>query len=182
MKNARNLTFYSRKINSFLQVLDFTPTVRDGRGRLRPPSEFKVLAFKDPDMSVFAYALLNSSLFRWFVDVVSDGSHLNMREVNHITFDAKQAVASASKLRPLCKSLTKTLVKTSFERVMVYKHDTLTVQCIVPKHAKSVIDQIDEVLSKQYRFTPEELDFIINYDIKYRMGLGSGATELDDDE
>ena len=38
------------------------------------------------------------------------------------------------------------------------------------KLSKPVIDQIDCVLAKHYGFTDEELDFIINYDIKYRMG------------
>ena len=33
-----------------------------------------------------------------------------------------------------------------------------------------IIDEIDKVLAKHYGFTDEELDFIINYDIKYRMG------------
>ncbi|MBA3248016.1 MAG: hypothetical protein H0T63_08030 [Pyrinomonadaceae bacterium] len=33
-----------------------------------------------------------------------------------------------------------------------------------------IIDEIDRVLAKHYGFTDEELDFIINYDIKYRMG------------
>jgi len=28
------------------------------------------------------------------------------------------------------------------------------------------------LLAEHYGFTDEELDFIINYDIKYRMGLG----------
>ena len=39
-----------------------------------------------------------------------------------------------------------------------------------PKLSKSIIDEIDKVLAKHYGFTEEELDFIINYDIKYRMG------------
>ncbi len=38
------------------------------------------------------------------------------------------------------------------------------------KYSKSIIDEIDKVLAKLYGFTEEELDFIINYDIKYRMG------------
>jgi hypothetical protein len=33
-----------------------------------------------------------------------------------------------------------------------------------------MIDKIDKALTKHYGFTEEELDFIINYDIKYRMG------------
>ena len=39
-----------------------------------------------------------------------------------------------------------------------------------PKKSKPIIDEIDKVLAKHYGFTEEELDFIINYDIKYRMG------------
>lgn len=55
-------------------------------------------------------------------------------------------------------------------RTMRFKHDALTVQCIIPKHSKPIIDEIDTVLAKHYGFTEEELDFIVNYDIKYRMG------------
>lgn len=36
--------------------------------------------------------------------------------------------------------------------------------------SKLIIDKIDILLAKYYGFTEEELDFIINYDIKYRMG------------
>ena len=41
------------------------------------------------------------------------------------------------------------------------------------RKSKHIIDHIDRVLAQHYGFTNEELDFIINYDIKYRMGLGS---------
>lgn len=37
-------------------------------------------------------------------------------------------------------------------------------------YSKVLMDEIDKVLAKHYGFTEEELDFIINYDIKYRMG------------
>jgi len=35
---------------------------------------------------------------------------------------------------------------------------------------KKIGPTINKVLTKRYGFTEEELDFIINYDIKYRMG------------
>lgn len=38
------------------------------------------------------------------------------------------------------------------------------------KLSKPVINEIDKALATHYGFTEEELDFIINYDIKYRMG------------
>ena len=40
-----------------------------------------------------------------------------------------------------------------------------------------IIDEIDRVFAQHYSFTDEELDFIINYDIKYRMGRDSGGDE-----
>jgi len=45
------------------------------------------------------------------------------------------------------------------------------------KLSKPIIDEIDKVLAKHYGFTEEELDFIINYDIKYRMGDELGSQE-----
>ena len=40
-----------------------------------------------------------------------------------------------------------------------------------------LIDEIDKVLAAHYGFSEEELDFIINYDIKYRMGDELGGEE-----
>ncbi|HEY7029691.1 MAG TPA: DNA methyltransferase, partial [Thermomicrobiales bacterium] len=47
---------------------------------------------------------------------------------------------------------------------------TVSQQKYRPRFAKPIIDEIDRVLARHYGFTDEELDFIINYDIKYRMG------------
>ena len=163
-------TFYSRKVNAFLQILDFVPHVHDGRGRARLPSEFKELHFSEPLHAAMVFCLLNSSLFRWFIDVVSDGSHLNRREIDNFPFDLNKSFNSADRFIELAHRLSLHLKKNSFERTMTYTHDTLTVQCIVPKYSKNIIDEIDQALSNHYGFTEEELDFIINYNIKYRMG------------
>ena len=50
------------------------------------------------------------------------------------------------------------------------------------KKSKPIIDQIDTVLAQHYAFTQEELDFIINYDIKFRMGKSLFNEEDNDDE
>jgi len=43
--------------------------------------------------------------------------------------------------------------------------------------SKPILDEIDHVLAAHYGFTAEELDFIINYDIKYRMGREEESAE-----
>ena len=45
------------------------------------------------------------------------------------------------------------------------------------KNFKSIIDEIDTVLAEHYGFTAEELDFILNYDIKYRLGRDTESEE-----
>ena len=57
------------------------------------------------------------------------------------------------------------LLKTAEER-----GGTLAYTQYRPSLVKHYADEIDELLAKHYGFTEEELDFIINYDIKYRMG------------
>ena len=175
---------YSRKIGYFLQVLDFQPRVLDGNGEIRPPSEFKSLGFSTRVQAQLALCCLNSNLFYWFVTVFSDCRHVNKREVDSFPIDlANLANSPLSKnLANLGKELMEDIQKNSENRVMRFKHDTLTVQCIFPKASKLIIDQIDTLLAEHYGFTPEELDFIINYNIKYRMGLSGGSAEEVDDE
>ena len=79
-------------------------------------------------------------------------------------------MGSDARVSVVAQRLMKNLDKTSERRVMRFSHDTLTIQCIIPKLSKPIIDEIDELLAKHYGFTEEELDFIINYDSKYRMG------------
>ena len=48
-----------------------------------------------------------------------------------------------------------------------------TPDTIDSKPCKSILVEIDTVLAKHDGFTAEELDFIVNYDIKYRLGRGA---------
>jgi hypothetical protein len=168
---GEHVTFYSRKVHNFLQALDFVPEVFDGNGNLRPPSELKELVFTEKAYADISFCLLNSTLFRWFINVFSDCRHVNKREVDGYRLDLTKA-ASENKLlwNKLAKELSKSLRSTSEYRQMRFRHDNLKVQCIIPKHSKPIIDEIDRMLARHYGFTDEELDFIINYDIKYRMG------------
>lgn len=69
------------------------------------------------------------------------------------------------------KKLMLDLVKNSIIKVTEYKSKgTVEYQEFYPRYSKPIIDEIDAVLAHHYGFTDEELDFIINYDIKYRMG------------
>jgi hypothetical protein len=170
--------FYSRKVGYFLQVLDFEPRVLDGNGVRRPPSEFKALTFAEAGHARVALCCLNSSLFYWFITVFSDCRHINKRDVDAFPLDLESLARGRWKqeLVDLGAALMLDMKRNALERVMTFKHDTLTIQCIYPKASKPIIDSIDLVLARHYGLTEEEVDFIMNYDIKYRMG---GSSEDD---
>ena len=113
---------------------------------------------------------MNANLFYWFITVMSDCRHVNKREVDGFPLNLVDAAQEDGGFDNHISTLMRRLDSTSEERVMKFKHDTLTGQCIIPKQCKPTIDVIDAALAKHYGFTDEELDFIINYDIKYRMG------------
>ena len=46
-----------------------------------------------------------------------------------------------------------------------------------PRFSKPILDEIDRVLARHYGFTAAELDFILNYDIKYRLGRDTGEED-----
>jgi len=56
---------------------------------------------------------------------------------------------------------------------------TTETQSFKIQKSKPILDEIDTVLAKHYGFTSEELDLILNYDIKYRLGRSGGEQEED---
>ena len=76
------------------------------------------------------------------------------------------------------KAYLKLLRKSSYE----IEKSGLMIETFQYRKTKEQVDQIDTILAEHYGFTEEELDFIINYDIKYRMGLSSGSGQEEGDE
>ena len=168
--------FTIRKLSHFVQILDFIPEIKDSKGHKREPSELKKICFaSNQDRDVFL-ALLNSTLFYWLLTIYSDCRNLNKREIDSARLDiAKANPKVILQLTDLSQELMEDIRKNAKMLTMSYRDmGALQIQCTYPKYSKSIIDEIDRVLAKHYGFTDEELDFIINYDIKYRMGQNSG--------
>jgi hypothetical protein len=117
-------------------------------------------------------AALSSSLWFWYFQATSDCRHLGNRDINTFPFDPRQMKSNLVKqLSELGAKYVEDLKNNAEKRLRVYngKRQVQTETFFVKK-SKPIIDEIDRVLAQHYGFTDEELDFIINYDIKYRMG------------
>ncbi len=170
-KSGTYKLFFTRKLSWFVQVTPFIPRILDAQVRLRKPSELKTLLFPASALADIAFVVLNSNLFYWFLTTGSDCRNLNMREVLGFPINLDEMTPLIrNELQKLAHLLTDELLVHSEMRSMSFKDiGELTIQCIYPGKSKPIIDEIDRELAQHYGFTDEELDFIINYDVKYRM-------------
>ena len=120
----------------------------------------------DFDRDIFT-GLMNSSLFYWFYINYSDGHNFTKTVIGSMPFDYYYSSELILTVRKLMIDLgeKKGRKKCTYKSTGYVEYDEY-----YPKLSKSIIDEIDKILAKYYNFTEEELDFIINYDIKDRMG------------
>jgi len=177
--SGAHVVHYSRKVHNFLQALDFVPQVYGSDGVLRPPSELKPLRFDLDTSAALVLCALNSTLFRWYIQVFTDCRHVNKREVDNFPLLSSPSQTISDDWIRLARSLSSSLQANSEFRTMSFAHDTLRVQCIIPKRSKPLIDEIDAALAGHFGLDDSQLDYIINYDVKYRMGK-DGESNADD--
>jgi len=120
-------------------------------------------------------AIMNSNLFYWFYTNYSDGHNFTKHVIGSLPFQYP-IEQNALILKALCANLMLDLKQHARRKSAFYKATgQVEYEEYVQRLSKPIIDEIDNVLAKHYGFTDEELDFIINYDIKYRMGRDSGG-------
>lgn len=121
------------------------------------------------DKNIFV-GLLNSNLFYWFYINYSDGHNFTKTVIDSLPFNYPDE-NNENNLITLVSFLMKDLENKARRKTAMYKTTgQVTYNEYYPKKSKHITDEIDVTLAQHYGFTEEELDFIINYDIKYRMG------------
>ena len=177
-RNGTHPLYYTRKVSFFLQFLNFVPRVFDSLGVSREPSELKTLQFHEEAMRNLCLACLSSSLFYWYNIINSDCRNLNKREIISFPVPDEVSISDLSKLVELISETMQCYEDNSTMRTVHYaRTGDLTVQYFNFRPAKFLIDQLDAVLLPLYGFTDSQQDFIVNYDIKYRMGSGDDGYE-----
>ena len=131
--------------------------------------DYKPFAFENLHRD-HVLCLLNSSLFYWFWRCSGDGFHCGYGDVYRMPFLAAKEDILRERFSELAGGLMKSLTTGSTRKEITTRRGKIEYQEFCPSSSKSLMDEIDNMLAVHYRFSPEELDFILNYDIKYRMG------------
>lgn len=169
--HSGSLLHYHRSPRYWIRAMDFEQYFKSPT-RDRSIHHFRNLYFKDVSACKVIGAMLNSSLFFfWFISV---GNGRNITGTDIEEFPIGEIGRNVRiKLPTIFDDLMTDYKANSFVRT----RQDCEFQEFRPSKSKIIIDQIDTVLSDHYGFTDTELDFIINYDIKYRMGRDSEQVE-----
>ena len=114
-------------------------------------------------------AICSSNCFWWWYTITSNLRDLNPTDI--FEFPMPQGALTSKELDLLATDIIEDMKKNStmLERNQKSTGRTET-QSFKISASKPIIDNIDIVLGKLYGMNESETDFIINYDIKYRMG------------
>lgn len=127
------------------------------------------LSFRRQSQLASSIALFNSNLFNFLFYLVSDARHITPRETLEL-IRVDNLLEMDIVLHRLSAKLEEDYSQNSVIVVYNKKNGITKYAQFNPRLSKHIMDEIDSVLARHYGFTDEELDFIINYDIKYRMG------------
>jgi len=164
----KNFVYYGYGYGYFGKILNFKSFFRGEKVSASTGDKY-IYVQKDFDRDLVV-ATMNSSLFYWFYVNYSDGHNFTKHVIGSLPFSYPIGEI-AEQLRRTNDKLMKELQKNADRKSASYKATgEVEYDEFYPKLSKPIIDEIDKVLAKHYGFTEEELDFIINYDIKYRMG------------
>jgi hypothetical protein len=175
---SKALYYHNCPVN-WIRATTFIPSFRSDRDGVKVSSQIRQMNFEHERLRDAAVCIINSTLFFWFWLIYSDCYHLTDREIGGFPINLNELTKQwSTSLSTLCSNLMKDYKAKSKERTYVYKTTgTVVYDEFYPKLSKPIIDEIDRVLAWHYGFTDEELDFIINYDIKYRMGRDSSEND-----
>ena len=159
--------YYHNAPTYFIRAMAFKPN--NGKG-MKESSHYKCLNCTDSNAIA---CILNSSIYYWFFKNISNCRDYASREILPFPIGKLKNMDFSS----IGARLQDSYITNKAIKNRVYPSGLVYYEEYYPAKSKLIIDEIDKVLAKNYGFTEEELDFIINYDIKYRMG-----DELNDNE
>lgn len=153
---------YHRSPRYWIRAMDFEQYFKSAT-RSRSVHHFRDLILKDKTAANLVGSIVNSSLFFYWFVVVGNGRNITGRDV-------EQFPAAVPSIPAVLGKLFDELMKDYKRNSIIRERKDCSFQEFKPSLSKPVIDRIDLELGKLFGLSDEETDFIINYDIKYRMG------------
>ncbi len=173
--NSQNRIYFKNTSGAAYKPFFSNPPFFEVNGERVLSKTIDMLSFRTKEQAKSSIALFNSNLFNFLFCTVSDARHTTHRELNLLRVD--DALEQDTELHHLSRRLENDYHNNSIIVTYNKKNGITKYAQFNPRLSKPILDEIDTVLARHYGFTDEELDFILNYDIKYRMSDESNNSE-----
>lgn len=150
----------------WVRALPFEPN--SGRSMTRS-NHYHKIPVSDQRTAFLLAAVLSSSTFYLFYTLVSNCRDLGRKELQHFPL-GQLPPELAEELAGLGNLLARRLQATAMQCSRRYVSGVVVYEEYYPARAKELLDEIDRVLARHYGFSEEEVDYILHYELKYRMG------------
>jgi hypothetical protein len=179
-KVSQERIFYHNAPQYWIRAMTFAPYFWNEKDGEKISTQNKNLYFFDSVAAKVICSILNSSLFYWWFILLSDCRHLNSREIVRFPYGINRMNEEIKiELARLCDLLMDDYRRYANRKECNYKSTGRVIYDeFYPRKSKNIIDEIDRILGKHYGLSNEELDYIINFDIKFRLG----DTDVDEEE
>ena len=154
LKTEKGSSIYYRKAGGrYYKIITKEPTESSAEGNIIIENKYLDLVG----------AILSSNLFYWFWLIHSDWHNMRTSEIENFpipynNFDDK-TLEQISKLYNIYLADLKKNAKKTVTGLNIF----------VARKSKHIIDQIDDLICPLYSLTQEEIDFIKNYEIEFRL-------------
>ncbi len=172
-QRSAHFVYYQEATNYWTKAVCHVPFYKKN-GIVKAPAHGRFLFFRDEITARTIMALMNSSLFYTWFAIYSDGFHL--AHTLATTFPVSDELYSQPELPALSLRLEEDIARHARQSTRNSKpgarqwQQRIELEEYHMGRSKALLDEIDGVLARHYNFTTTELAFILNYDIKYRMG------------
>ena len=120
--------------------------------------------------------ILSSSLFWWWYTISSNLRDLNPMDIQ--AFPVPQDALNSAEIKIASERYLQELAANSTMLVRQQKSTGRTeTQSFKIQRCKPTIDQIDRLLGPLYGLDENEIDFVVNYDLKFRLGANGEETD-----
>lgn len=172
--NKYVIFYYNAPIH-WVKAFNFLPRSWNERDGDIKGSHYKELSFNSEENALSTIAALNTTLsYFWFI-VTSNCRDYTSSVVKSFPFNPMDCSPSTQNELALeannlmCDFQENSSIKVRMQRTT----GRMELQEIDPRKSKYILDKIDLILGQHLGLTLEEIDFITNYDIKYRLGKDS---------
>ncbi len=168
-KNGRDTLWYQEACRYWAKAANRQPYYRKN-GTRAFPSHWRRIPMISKEAAAFSTCLLNSSLFYWYYSAYSDCEHINDGLVRRFPIPPYWN-QHGHHWEKLCTNLMDSLATNSRRKsISTSQGHVIEYDEISGALSKPYMDLIDESLARIYGLSEKELDYIIRYDIKYRIG------------